>query len=97
MPSTVLECLQVLTMAWKAVRSFLGRNEGQDLSEWCLITALIALIALGIFWHVSGGMAALWSNSNTSIANAGAAAGATAGPGVTAGATSSSGADADTH
>jgi Flp pilus assembly pilin Flp len=45
------------------------RNErGQDVAEYCLITALIALVALGIFWHVSGGLQGTWSSMNTSLA-----------------------------
>jgi len=45
------------------------RNErGQDVAEYCLITALIALVALGIFWHVSGGMQGMWNSMNTSLA-----------------------------
>jgi len=79
-----------------AILKFLRGKEGQDLSEYCLITALVALIALGIFWHVSGGMAALWSNSATSMAAASGAAGA--GASTTSGATTGTGsADADTR
>ena len=78
-----------------AILRFLRRNEGQDLSEYCLITALVALIALGIFWHVSGGVAALWSNSNTSIAAASGAAGA--GAGASGATTGSAGMGADSR
>lgn len=83
-------------MVFRVILGLFRRDEGQDLSEWCLITALIALIALGIFWHISGGMGALWNNSNTSIANAGTAvgAGATAGPGGTGAATGTQNGDA---
>ena len=48
---------------------FLFRNElGQDVSEYCLLTALIALIGLGIFWHVSGGLQGMWNSVNSSLA-----------------------------
>ena len=61
---------------------FRGRDQGQDLSEYCLLTALIALIALGIFYHVSGGIQGLWSSTNTTLV----AANATTGTQGTAGA-----------
>jgi Flp pilus assembly pilin Flp len=40
----------------RAIRSFLKQDRGQVLAEYCLIAALIVLIALGIFWRVSGGI-----------------------------------------
>jgi len=47
-----------------------SRDErGQGLAEYCLITALIALIALGIFWHVSGGLQGGWGTANTALAS----------------------------
>jgi len=52
-----------------------GRDQGQDLAEYCLITALIALIALGIFCHVSGGIQGMWSSTGTTLAAANASAG----------------------
>ncbi|HEV2448227.1 MAG TPA: hypothetical protein VGS58_19985 [Candidatus Sulfopaludibacter sp.] len=56
-----------------SIRNFLKRSDGQDLSEYCLLTALVALIALAIIWNVSGGVQGLWSTSNTSLASAGTA------------------------
>jgi Flp pilus assembly pilin Flp len=38
------------------------------LAEYCLITALIALCACGIFYKVSGGMQNLWTTANTTLA-----------------------------
>src|SRR5450759_5296896 len=53
------------------LRSFLkalhSEDRGQDLAEYCLLTALVALVALGIFVHVSGGVQAVWSSANTSL------------------------------
>ena len=46
-------------------------ESGQDLAEYCLITALIALLGLFIFYRVSGGITDLWSTANTSLAPAG--------------------------
>jgi Flp pilus assembly pilin Flp len=69
---------------FRVIRRFLRANQGQDLAEYCLLTALVALLALGIFWHLSGGVNALWSNTNTSLNSAGNAA--TVSSGATAGA-----------
>lgn len=54
----------------RAIASLFRNNEdaGQDVAEYCLITALIALIALGIFWHVSGGMEGMWTSIDASLA-----------------------------
>ena len=35
---------------------FLQSNCGQDLAEYCLITAILALIGFGMFYKLSGGM-----------------------------------------
>ena len=52
-----------------AISHFLLEEEsGQDLAEYCLITAFIVLVCLGIFWHVSGGMQGMWSSINNSLA-----------------------------
>jgi Flp pilus assembly pilin Flp len=48
---------------------FLREEErGQDVAEYCLITAFIALVALGILWHVSGGLQGMWTAINSSLA-----------------------------
>jgi len=37
--------------------AFFRKNEhGQDLAEYCLLVALVALIALGLMAHFSGGI-----------------------------------------
>jgi Flp pilus assembly pilin Flp len=52
----------------RRIAAFVCRNDfGQDLAEYCLITALIALVALGIFWHVTGGLQGMWNSMNASI------------------------------
>ena len=51
-------------------------ESGQDLAEYCLITALIALLGLAIFYKVSGGMGDLWGVANTRLSHSGAAGGA---------------------
>jgi Flp pilus assembly pilin Flp len=60
----------------------LRRSElGQDLAEYCLITALIALAGLGIFVHLSGGIQSIWGTAGTALT-----AGDAASPGSSGGA-----------
>jgi Flp pilus assembly pilin Flp len=44
-----------------------SEDRGQDIAEYCLLTALVALIAVGILVHLSGGMQALWGGANASL------------------------------
>ena len=62
-------------MLRSTLRIFGGNDQGQDLAEYCLLTALIALIALGIFYHVSGGIQGLWSSTGTALVAANASTG----------------------
>ena len=57
---------------------------GQDLAEYCLLTALVALIGLGIFVHLSGGMQSLWGGANTSLTAGNMAISGTTGAGSAA-------------
>jgi Flp pilus assembly pilin Flp len=57
------------------LRIFRRSDQGQDLAEYCLLTALIALIALGIFSYVSGGIQGMWSIADTTLVAANAATG----------------------
>jgi Flp pilus assembly pilin Flp len=59
----------------QAFRKFLGRENGQDLAEYCLLTALVLLIGLGIFYHVHGGMADLWTTANSTLGSSNNAVG----------------------
>ncbi|MBZ5729041.1 MAG: hypothetical protein LAP87_29200 [Acidobacteriia bacterium] len=56
------------------LRLLRGDERGQDLAEYCLITALIALIGLAIFIHVSGGVSAIWGTANTALVSGNSAA-----------------------
>ena len=49
------------------LRALHSEDRGQDLAEYCLLTALVALIGMVIFVHLSGGMQALWTDANTSL------------------------------
>jgi Flp pilus assembly pilin Flp len=51
----------------RAISGFFRREEGQDLAEYCLLTALVALIAGGILFHISGGLDGLWSAGNQNL------------------------------
>ena len=68
---------------YRAVAAFVWNEDcGQDLAEYCLMTALIALIGLGIFWHVSGGLQGMWNSINASLAACNNSAGPSAGSGI---------------
>jgi Flp pilus assembly pilin Flp len=60
-------------MFWRFVKALQSEDRGQDLSAYCLLTALVALVALGIIIQVSGGMQAVWNGANASL-TAGSAA-----------------------
>lgn len=49
--------------------SFLGEEHGHGLAEYCLIAAFIALVALGLYIHISGGIQDLWSTANSTLVN----------------------------
>ena len=58
---------------------FVRRSDlGQDLAEYCLITAIIALLGLGVFYKLSGGFQNLWGPADSAIV----AASTTASPGA---------------
>ena len=54
-------------MFGRFVKALQSEDRGQDLSEWCLLTALVALIALGVIIQLSGGMQAVWRGANASL------------------------------
>ena len=51
----------------KFLRRVCIEDGGQDLAEYCLLTALLALLAVGIFVQASGGIQAIWGTANTSL------------------------------
>jgi Flp pilus assembly pilin Flp len=65
-------------MFWRFVKALQSEDRGQDLSEWCLLTALVALIALGVIIQLSGGMQAVWRGANASLTAGNAASDGTA-------------------
>jgi Flp pilus assembly pilin Flp len=64
-------------MFWRFLKALQSEDRGQDLAEYCLLTALVALVALGIIVHMSGGMQAVWNGANTSLTAGSVAANAT--------------------
>jgi Flp pilus assembly pilin Flp len=64
------------------LRALHSEDRGQDLAEYCLLTALVALVGMAIFVHLSGGMQALWSDANTSLTAGNAAISATSATGT---------------
>ena len=60
-------------LAWiRAHWEWLSDETAQDLAEYCLLTALVSLLALGIFVQASGGVRGIWSSAGGSMATAGA-------------------------
>jgi Flp pilus assembly pilin Flp len=71
------------------LRRFGNEESGQDLAEYCLLTALLTLIAAGIFIQASGGIQAIWNGANVSLtAGSGAASNQTGGSSPTSAPTS---------
>jgi Flp pilus assembly pilin Flp len=61
----------------RSLRELNTGERGQDLAEYCLLTALVSLIAVAILIHLSGGMQALWTGANTSLVAGNSAVSAT--------------------
>jgi Flp pilus assembly pilin Flp len=58
-----------LVMSFRAfLRRFRKQQSGQDLAEYCLLTAFLALAAAAIFVYASGGIQSIWITANTTIA-----------------------------
>jgi len=66
-------------MFWRFVKALRSEDRGQDLADYCLLTALVALLALGIIIQFSGGMQAVWGGANTSLTAGNAAIDGTSG------------------
>jgi Flp pilus assembly pilin Flp len=63
------------------LRALHSEDRGQDLAEYCLLTALVALVALAFIIHASGGMQALWTGASTSLTAGNAAVSSTSAAG----------------
>jgi Flp pilus assembly pilin Flp len=51
----------------RAIARFLREDHGQDLADYCLLIALVSLIGLGIFVHISGGIQNIWNVGNSTL------------------------------
>ena len=56
---------------------FLGSEQGQNLSEYCLITAAIAVAGLLIILGVTGGLHNIWQLASTTTNTANSSGGGT--------------------
>lgn len=67
--------------AWGTkIRRLMGEDIGQDLAEYCLLLALVVLIAAGVFLKVSGGVQSLWTVANTTLNSSGTTAAGASSP-----------------
>lgn len=55
--------------------SFLRDEQGQDLIEYTLLLAFVALASAALFISAGGSITSIWSVGNSRLANAAAAAG----------------------
>jgi Flp pilus assembly pilin Flp len=58
------------------LRSFLRNEEGQDLIEYTLLLAFVALVAAGLFIQSGQSTSGIWSIANTKLSSASSAASA---------------------
>ena len=58
------------------LRSFCKNEEGQDLIEYTLLLAFVALVAAGLFIQSGQSTSGIWSIANTKLSSASSAASA---------------------
>jgi Flp pilus assembly pilin Flp len=56
------------------IMNFLTEESGQDLIEYTLLMAFIALASAAIFVNAGGSINSIWQSSNTQLSNAAAEA-----------------------
>jgi Flp pilus assembly pilin Flp len=54
--------------------TFLADDDGQDLIEYTLLMAFVALASAALFIGAGGSINSIWTTSNTQLANAAASA-----------------------
>ncbi|SPF55388.1 conserved hypothetical protein [Candidatus Sulfopaludibacter sp. SbA4] len=52
------------------LRTFLAEDNGQDLIEYTLLMAFVALASAALFIGAGGSINSIWTTSNTQLANA---------------------------
>jgi Flp pilus assembly pilin Flp len=56
------------------LRRFLTDDQGQDLIEYTLIMAFVALASAALFLGAGGNISSIWSTSNSQLASANSSA-----------------------
>jgi Flp pilus assembly pilin Flp len=54
----------------KSIKNFVTNDQGQDLIEYTLLMAFVALASAAIFVGVGGSVSGIWSSTNSNLANA---------------------------
>jgi Flp pilus assembly pilin Flp len=57
-------------MTLKLLRAFLTEESGQDLVEYCLLLAFIALVGAGVYIGMGSMTSGIWSIANNRVAAA---------------------------
>ena len=57
-------------------------DQGQDLAEYCLISALVAMVGLALIYHASGGMQNMWNIAGSTLSSGNAATSSSGGVGT---------------
>ncbi len=52
------------------IQNFVGDEQGQDLIEYTLLLAFVALASAAIFIGVGNSISGIWQTTNTKLANA---------------------------
>ena len=53
-----------------AIQRFWKDEQGQDLIEYTLLIAFVALASAGLFMGAGGSVSAIWTTTNAQLANA---------------------------
>ncbi len=58
----------------KMINNFMNDEQGQDLIEYTLLMAFVALAAAALFLGAGGSISGIWGTTNTQLASANTAA-----------------------
>jgi Flp pilus assembly pilin Flp len=61
--------------AMHIIKNFLRDEQGQDLIEYTLLLAFVALASAALFISAGGSINTIWSTANSRLSNAASAAG----------------------
>lgn len=54
----------------KTISTFLAAEDGQDLIEYTLLLAFVALASAALFIGAGGSVSSIWTTANSQLANA---------------------------